>query len=62
VSISNHYNDLIVVFTIVTSVRHLGDFPTISMEVSPDEIKNYYTPKDFMIGKTLLIANRRLLM
>ena len=32
------------------------------MEVAPDEIKHYFTPKDFMAGKTILIANRRLFM
>lgn len=41
---------------------YAADFPTITMETSADEIKDYFSPKDFMIGKTLYIADRRFFM
>ena len=38
------------------------DFPIIAMEASAQEIKDYFSPKDFMIGGTVNIAGRRFLM
>ncbi|CAD5111984.1 DgyrCDS1238 [Dimorphilus gyrociliatus] len=34
-------------------------FPGIVMELSQQEIKRYFTPSDFAIGKTVLIFNRK---
>ncbi|ESO86018.1 hypothetical protein LOTGIDRAFT_195429 [Lottia gigantea] len=37
-------------------------FPLITMEVTDHEIKEYFTPKDFLIGKTVMIYGRRFLV
>ena len=34
-------------------------FPGVVMELTDQEIKDYFTPRDFMIGKTVTIYNRR---
>ncbi|KAK6187064.1 hypothetical protein SNE40_006312 [Patella caerulea] len=38
------------------------NFPLITMEVTDHEIKEYFTPRDFMIGKTVIIYGRRFLV
>ena len=37
-------------------------FPGVVMELTDHEIKEYLNPNDFMIGKTVTIYNRRLLI
>jgi hypothetical protein len=37
-------------------------FPSIVLEQTDQEIKDYYTPRDFMIGKTVIIYNRNFLI
>lgn len=37
-------------------------FPGAVLELTDQEIKNYFTPKDFQIGKTLQIYGRRFLI
>lgn len=37
-------------------------FPSVVMELSDHEIKDYFTPKDFKIGETLVINGRRFLL
>jgi len=39
-----------------------SSFPNVVMEISSQEIKEYFTPKDFEIGKTLTIYGRRFLI
>ncbi|XP_076457113.1 EF-hand domain-containing protein 1-like [Babylonia areolata] len=39
-----------------------SSFPSVVMELSDNEIKNYFTPKDFMIGQTVSIYGRRFLV
>lgn len=33
-------------------------FPSVAMELTEQEIKEYFTPKDFQIGKTITIYGR----
>ncbi len=37
-------------------------FPSVVMELSDQEIKDYFTPTDFAIGRTVIIFNRRFLI
>ena len=37
-------------------------FPNVVMELSDQEIKDYFTPKDFDLGKTVQLYNRRFLI
>lgn len=37
-------------------------FPAVVMELSEQEVKDYFTPKDFTIGKTVTLYNRRFLI
>ena len=37
-------------------------FPSVVMELSDQEIKDYFTPKDFDLGKTVQLFNRRFLI
>ncbi|XP_077990031.1 EF-hand domain-containing protein 1-like [Glandiceps talaboti] len=39
-----------------------SSFPSVVMELSDHEIKDWYTPRDFCIGKTIYIYNRRFLI
>ncbi|KAL5013732.1 hypothetical protein ScPMuIL_008002 [Solemya velum] len=39
-----------------------SSFPAVVMELSDQEIKEYFTPKDFMIGKTVTVYGRRFLV
>ena len=39
-----------------------ADFPSITLEVSDKEVKAWYTPMDFALGKTLNIMGRKFLM
>ena len=39
-----------------------SSFPSVVMELTDQEIKNYLTPRDFMIGSTLQIYKRRFLI
>lgn len=39
-----------------------SSFPAVVMELSDQEIKEYFTPKDFMIGKTVIVYGRRFLV
>lgn len=39
-----------------------SSFPSVVMELSNNEIKDYFTPKDFMIGQTAMIYGRRFLI
>ena len=34
-------------------------FPGVVMELTENEVREYYTPRDFMVGKTVTIYNRR---
>lgn len=36
--------------------------PSISMELSSHEVKNYFTPRDFTLGDTLYIYGRKFLV
>ena len=40
----------------------VANFPSGVMEVSDHEVKEWFSPKDFMIGKTVNIMGRRFLM
>jgi len=37
-------------------------FPAVVMELSEQEVKDYFTPKDFTIGRTVTLYNRRFLI
>ena len=37
-------------------------FPGVVMELSPQEIKEYFTPKNFKIGETVTLFSRRFLL
>ena len=37
-------------------------FPAVVMELSSHEIKEYFTPKDFKLGETVIIYGRRFLI
>jgi hypothetical protein len=39
-----------------------SSFPSVVMELTDQEIKNYFTPRDFEIGKTIQIYARRFLV
>ena len=39
-----------------------SSFPAVVMELSQHEIKEYFTPKDFSIGDTVMIYGRRFLI
>lgn len=39
-----------------------SSFPSCVMELSNHELGEYYTPKDFMVGKTMYIYGRRFLI
>jgi len=39
-----------------------SSFPNVVMEITEQEIKEYFTPKDFAIGQTLTIYGRRFLL
>ncbi|KAL8623691.1 hypothetical protein ACOMHN_004756 [Nucella lapillus] len=39
-----------------------SSFPAVVMELSDNEIKNYFTPRDFMIGQTVSLYGRRFLV
>jgi len=39
-----------------------SSFPSVVMEISEQEIKEYYTPKDFQIGSTIMIYGRKFLV
>ena len=39
-----------------------SSFPAVVMELSDNEIKEYYTPKDFKIGDTVVVYGRRFLL
>ena len=39
-----------------------SSFPAVVMELSNNEIKEYFTPKDFMIGQTVTLYGRRFLV
>lgn len=41
---------------------HTANFPSAVLEVSEDEVKEWLSPKHLMIGKTVNIMGRRLLM
>ncbi|XP_069689389.1 EF-hand domain-containing protein 1-like isoform X2 [Periplaneta americana] len=38
------------------------DFPSITMEISDEEVTSYYTPQDFLVGETIFIMGRRFLI
>jgi len=38
------------------------DFPLGSMEITDEEVKEYFSPVDFAIGKTIIIYSRRFLI
>lgn len=40
----------------------LASFPMIVMELTDHEVKEWFTPEDFAIGKTLFIYGRRVLI
>ena len=37
-------------------------FPAVVMELSSHEIKQYFTPKDFSVGETVMIYGRRFII
>lgn len=37
-------------------------FPSCVLEVSPQEVHQYYSPKDFQVGETLQLMGRRFLL
>ena len=37
-------------------------FPRCVLEVSSREVQQYYTPKDFRVGETLMLMGRRFLL
>lgn len=39
-----------------------SSFPAVVMELTDQEIKNYLTPRDFVIGDTVSIYSRRFLI
>ena len=39
-----------------------SSFPAVVMELSGSEIKDYFTPYDFVVGKTVTIYGRRFLI
>ena len=39
-----------------------SSFPSVVMELTGQEIKEYFTPRDFELGKTVTIYNRRFLV
>ena len=39
-----------------------ASFPSCVLELSDHEIKDWFTPRDFMVGKTLFILGRRFLL
>ena len=38
------------------------DFPLGAMEITDEEVKDYFSPVDFCIGKTLVVYGRRFLL
>ncbi|XP_067014004.2 EF-hand domain-containing protein 1 [Anabrus simplex] len=38
------------------------DFPSNYMEISDAEVTEYYTPKDFLVGNTIFVLGRRLIL
>jgi EF-hand domain-containing protein 1 len=38
------------------------NFPRVFMEITDDEVKEYFSPVDFGIGKTIVIYGRRFLI
>ena len=38
------------------------DFPLAAMEITDEEVKEYFSPVDFAIGKTIIIYGRRFLL
>ena len=39
-----------------------ANFPSAVMEISGDEVKEWFSPQDFMVGKTVIMTGRRFLM
>lgn len=39
-----------------------SSYPAVVMELTNNEVKEYFTPKDFMIGKRVMIYNRKFLI
>jgi len=39
-----------------------SDFPLGAMEITDEEVKEYFSPVDFAIGKTIIIYGRRFLI
>lgn len=48
--------------TLELFVSHLASFPSCVLELSDHEIKDWFTPRDFMVGQTLFILGRRFLL
>lgn len=44
---------------ISTFLRHSATFPTIYLESGEEEIKEYYQPKDFVIGNFISVLGRK---
>jgi len=38
------------------------DFPLTAMEITDEEVKQYFTPVDFAVGKTIVVYGRRFLI
>lgn len=38
------------------------DFPSCVFEVSKDEVDEYYSPKDFLVGQTVTLLGRHFLL
>ena len=47
---------------LITFYAHVANFPSAVLEVSESEVKEWLSPKNLMIGKTVNIMGRRLLM
>lgn len=49
-------------FIFILSFGPTADFPITVMELSSEEIKDWYSPLDFGIGKTVNVMGKRFLM
>lgn len=56
------YNNVKLIMLNQLVLYTLANFPTAVMELSGDEIKEWFSPKDFMIGKTIQLKGKRFLM
>ena len=50
------------VHVVISACFFLANFPSAVMEASENEVKEWFSPKDFGIAKTINIMGRKFLM